>query len=78
MSWSTCTASDRELNAATVELAMVGGEDGKSKPRNAKASGDARLKVVDVARMGGVALSTMSADVLTARFVEGHPATTNG
>jgi len=66
-------ASDRELKAATVELAMAF-ENGKSKLRNAKASGDARLKVVDAARSGrGMRSNTMAAEVLTARFVQAAP-----
>ena len=64
--------NERELSAATVELAMV--PEGKSKSRlvDAKASGNARLKVVNAAVKGGSGptRSEMAGDVLTAHFVE--------
>src|SRR5215469_356696 len=61
--------SERELSASTVELAMAVDEAGRARPRDAKASGDARLKVTDAGK-GGKALrvSAMGADVLTAHF----------
>ncbi|HEY6375383.1 MAG TPA: LptA/OstA family protein [Edaphobacter sp.] len=64
--------SERDLSAAAVELAMV--PDGKSKARlqNAKASGNARLKVINAAVKGGSGptRSEVAGDVLTAHFVE--------
>jgi lipopolysaccharide export system protein LptA len=64
--------NERELSAATVELAMV--PEGKSKSRleDAKASGNARLKVLNAAVKGGSGptRSEMAGDVLTAHFVD--------
>jgi lipopolysaccharide export system protein LptA len=62
--------STRELNASTVELGMVVDERSRSRPRDVKASGDARLKVIDAGKDGkGSRTSSMGADVLTAHFV---------
>ncbi len=66
--------SERELDAATVELAMAPDNKGKPELQVAKASGSARLNVVDPAREGakpgqGSTTSTMMGDVLTAHFV---------
>lgn len=64
--------SERELSAATVELAMV--PEGKSKARlqDANASGNARLKILNAAVKGGSGQtrSEMAGDVLMAHFVE--------
>ncbi len=64
--------SERDLSAAAVELAMV--PEGKSKARlqDAKASGNARLKVINAAVKGGSGptRSEVAGDVLTAHFVE--------
>jgi lipopolysaccharide export system protein LptA len=61
--------SERELSAAAVELAMVTDSAGKAQLRDAKATGDARLKVVSTAAKGGTTSSAMSGDVLTGHFV---------
>ena len=61
--------SERELSAAAVELAMVTDSAGKAQLRDAKATGDARLKVVNAAAKGGTASSAMGGDVLTGHFV---------
>jgi lipopolysaccharide export system protein LptA len=62
--------SERELSAATVELGMVVDVAGRSILRDAKASGDARLKVMDTEKGGKVTrTSAMGADELTATFV---------
>jgi lipopolysaccharide export system protein LptA len=61
--------SERELSASTVELAMAVDEFGRARLRDAKASGDARLRVSDVGKGGkGSRASAMGADVLTAHF----------
>ena len=62
--------STRELSASAVELGMVVDERGRLRPRDVKASGDARLKVIDAGKDGkGSRTSAMEADVLTAHFV---------
>jgi lipopolysaccharide export system protein LptA len=62
--------SERELNAATVDLGLATDSTGRSRPRDVKANGDARLKVVDAGKDGkGSRSSSMGAEVLTARFV---------
>ncbi|HMF64856.1 MAG TPA: LptA/OstA family protein [Edaphobacter sp.] len=62
---------ERELDAGTVELALAAEGAGKPQLRDAKASGDARLKVVSAAGKGGRGSSSseMAGDVLTAHFV---------
>lgn len=61
--------SDRELSAATVDLAMATAPGGRSWLRSAKASGDARLRTTEPEKDGkGVRRSLMRGDVLTARF----------
>ena len=64
--------SERELSAATVELAMV--PEGKSNVllQDAHASGNARLKVLNAAVKGGSGptRSEIAGDVLAAHFVE--------
>jgi lipopolysaccharide export system protein LptA len=67
--------SERQLNAATVELALAQDAAGKLRLQEAKASGGARLNVIDPPKQSANALhsatnSTISGDVLTARFVE--------
>ena len=64
--------SERELSAGTVELALDADAAGKAQLQDAKASGDARLTVMDVgARDGraGTTSSELAGDVLTAHFV---------
>ncbi|WP_263365115.1 LptA/OstA family protein [Edaphobacter bradus] len=68
--------SERELQAETVELALASDEAGRSLLKDAKASGDARLSVIDPAKKGngtssGTTSSAMAGDVLTAHFVKG-------
>jgi lipopolysaccharide export system protein LptA len=72
--------SERELNAGLVELALVSDASGKTLLRDAKASVDARLNVIDpqkpdVKQGRGATNSTLSGDVLTAHFagVQGRP-----
>ncbi|HEX7157561.1 MAG TPA: LptA/OstA family protein [Edaphobacter sp.] len=67
--------SERQLNATTVELALAQDARGRQRLQEAKASGGARLNVVDPPKSTGNAVrsatnSTISGDVLTARFVE--------
>jgi lipopolysaccharide export system protein LptA len=61
--------SERELNAGAVELALASDSAGKAQLRDAKATGDARLKVVSAAAKGGTTSSALAGDVLTAHFV---------
>jgi lipopolysaccharide export system protein LptA len=60
--------NERELNAAAVELALATDPAGKSQLRDAKATGDARLKVLNVAAKGGTTSSALAGDVLMAHF----------
>lgn len=61
--------SNRELNAATIEMGLATDAAGKARPRNAVATGSARLKVVDAGgAIKGQRESGMGADVLTAHF----------
>ncbi|MBB5342662.1 LptA/OstA family protein [Tunturibacter empetritectus] len=61
---------ERELNAGQVELALLAGAAGKEELRDAKATGDARLKVMNpAAKGGGPTSSALAGDVLTAHFV---------
>ncbi len=64
--------NERDLSAAAVELAMVPEGKSKSGLQDAKASGNARLKVINAAVKGGSGptRSEMAGDVLTAHFVE--------
>jgi len=67
---SKSSSSDRELNAAMVEIGLVPNAQGRPQPRDMKATGNARLKVIDAAKGGkGTQSSSMAADVLTANFV---------
>ncbi|WP_158943194.1 LptA/OstA family protein [Granulicella sp. S190] len=62
--------SERELNAGQVELSLAAEGAEKAQIRDAKATGDARLKVMDPALKGGGATSSaLGGDVLTAHFV---------
>lgn len=62
--------TERELNAGEAELAMVTDSLGKTELKDAKATGDARLKVMGPAgKSGGMTNSVLSGDVLTAHFV---------
>lgn len=63
--------SERNLAADTVELALVSVKGGKAELQDAKASGDARLKVVSPSGKPGhivMTSSDLAGDVLTARF----------
>ncbi len=65
--------SERELNAGMVEFALLSDQSGKTRLREAKASVDARLNVIDppkpdVKHGRGATSSTLSGDVLTAHF----------
>jgi lipopolysaccharide export system protein LptA len=63
--------SERELGGDKVELALSADSAGKAQLRDAKASGSARLKVVDAARdKRGPVSSAMAGDTLTAHFVQ--------
>jgi lipopolysaccharide export system protein LptA len=63
--------SERELGADKVELALSSDSAGKAQLRDAKASGNARLKMVDAPRdKKGPVSSAMAGDVLTAHFVQ--------
>jgi lipopolysaccharide export system protein LptA len=61
--------SERELNAVMVELALTADSAGKALLRDAKATGDARLKVVNAVAKRGTTSSALAGDVLTAHFV---------
>jgi lipopolysaccharide export system protein LptA len=61
--------NERELDAGAVDLALATDAAGKSQLRDAKASGNARLKVLNVAATGGTTSSELNGDLLTARFV---------
>jgi lipopolysaccharide export system protein LptA len=61
--------SERELNAGAVELALASDPEGKAQLRDAKATGDARLKVVNAGAKGGTTINALGGDVLTAHFV---------
>ncbi|MGD0442638.1 MAG: LptA/OstA family protein [Edaphobacter sp.] len=61
--------SERELHAGAVELSLATDSAGRTLLRDARATGDARLKVVSADPKGGTTSSAFSGDVLTARFV---------
>lgn len=63
--------SERDLGAGTVELAMVADKAGKARLQEAKAIGDAHLKVVSQSGKPGhvaVTSSDLAGDLLTAHF----------
>ena len=61
--------SERELGAGAVDLAMDTDAGGKVRLRDAKGTGDARLRVVSPAgKTGGTPSSSLAGDVLTAHF----------
>ncbi len=62
--------NERELNAAAVELALATDSAGRSRLRDAKATGEARVKVVNAIAKGGTESSWLGGDVLTGHFVE--------
>jgi lipopolysaccharide export system protein LptA len=64
--------SERDLNAASAELMLASDAAGKRLLRDAKAIGNARLKVLTPAvkgRNAGATSSALAGDVLTAHFV---------
>jgi len=68
--------SERELGADKLEFALNPDSAGKAQLRDAKASGSARLKLVDAPRdKKGPVSSAMAGDVLTAHFVQVKGAT---
>ena len=62
--------SQRELNAGAVELALAADSAGKTLLRDAKATGDARLKQLNVSAKNGTTSSEIAGDALTAHFVQ--------
>jgi lipopolysaccharide export system protein LptA len=67
---SKSVGSDRELTAAMVEIGLLPNPEGRPRPHDMKATGNARLRVVDAAKAGkGSQSSAMAADVLTANFI---------
>jgi lipopolysaccharide export system protein LptA len=67
---ATAAWSERELNAAAVELALGTDKAGKAQMRDAKATGGARLKVLSPAEKGGgMVSSALTGEILTAHFV---------
>ncbi|NYF51021.1 LptA/OstA family protein [Tunturiibacter gelidoferens] len=61
---------ERDLNAGQMELALSADRAGKAQLRDAKATGDARLTVMNpAAKGGGTTGSALAGDVLTAHFV---------
>jgi len=63
--------SERELGGDKVEFALGADSAGKTQLRDAKASGNARLKMVDAARdKRGPVSSALAGDVLTAHFMQ--------
>ncbi|MEO8736819.1 MAG: hypothetical protein ABI380_09795, partial [Edaphobacter sp.] len=63
--------SERNLDAAAVVLAMGMDGAGKAQLRDAKASGDARLRVVSTTGKGSTS-SLLAGDVLTANFARAN------
>ncbi|MGH9595901.1 MAG: LptA/OstA family protein [Edaphobacter sp.] len=61
--------NERELHAGSVELALATDSAGKTQLQDAKATGDARLKVTSTDARGGATNSALSGDVLTAHFM---------
>ncbi|HMG03102.1 MAG TPA: LptA/OstA family protein [Edaphobacter sp.] len=68
--------SERNLTAASVEMALTTDAKGRSWLRDAKANGSARLQVIDAEKDGkGLRTSSMKGEVLTSHFVleDGKP-----
>jgi lipopolysaccharide export system protein LptA len=64
--------SNRDLSAATVDMSFDGDAAGRTRPRDAKATGGAKLRVTDPGASGkGQRTSVMAADLLTAHFTTG-------
>jgi lipopolysaccharide export system protein LptA len=61
--------SQRELNAGAVELGLAADPQGKTILRDAKATGEARVKQLNVSAKNGTTSSEIAGDVLTAHFV---------
>ncbi len=69
--------NERELSAAAAELGLASDSAGKTQLRDAKATGNAHLKVVNAVATGGAKAgtgagttsSTLTGDVLTAHFI---------
>ena len=61
--------SRRELNAGAVELGLAADPRGRTILRNAKATGDARVKQLNVSAKNGTTSSEIAGDTLTAHFV---------
>jgi len=61
--------SEREMNAGVVELALTADPAGRAQLRDAKATGNARLKQLNVSAKSGRTSSEVAGDVLTAHFV---------
>ena len=61
--------NERELNSRELEVALATDSTGKSLIRDAKATGDAKLNVVNAVPKGGMTTSAIAGDVLTAHFV---------
>jgi lipopolysaccharide export system protein LptA len=61
--------SEREMNAGVVELALTADSAGRAQLRDAKATGNARLKQLNVSAKSGTTSSEVAGDVLTAHFV---------
>ena len=61
--------SQRELNAGAVELGLATDSQGRTILRDAKATGDARVKQLNVSAKNGTTSSEIAGDALTAHFV---------
>lgn len=62
--------SERALESGAVEIALAADGAGKAQLRDAKATGDAKLRVVSPAGKSGVAASSdLAGEILTAHFV---------
>jgi lipopolysaccharide export system protein LptA len=61
--------NERELHAGVIELALTTDAAGKTLLRDAKATGDARLKATGTDTKGGTTSSVLAGDVLTSHFV---------
>jgi lipopolysaccharide export system protein LptA len=64
------TWGEREFDAGHLELALSADNAGKTQLQDAKAKGDARLKVMNPAvKDAGITSSALAGDILTAHFV---------